>query len=60
MILMKDELGGREMEEFNVLRPNIYSCLTNNVHIDKGQKPQKRCVIKQEAEFNNYIIFLKK
>ena len=60
MTLMKDELGGREMEEFNVLRPNIYSYLTNNVHIDKGQKPQKRCVIKQEAEFNNYIIFLKK
>ena len=38
---MKYELGGREMKEFKVLRPNIYSCLTNNVHIDKRQKPQQ-------------------
>ena len=38
---MKDELGGKEMKKFKVLRPNMYSCLTNNVHIDKGQKPQQ-------------------
>ena len=38
---MKDVLGGKEMKGFKVLRPNMYSCLTNNVHIDKGQKPQQ-------------------
>ena len=38
---MKYELDGREMKEFKVLRPNMHSCLTNNVHIDKGQKPKQ-------------------
>ena len=38
---MKDELGGRKMKEFEVLRPKMYNFLTDNVDIDKGQKPQQ-------------------
>ena len=38
---MKNELDGRKREEFKVLRPNMYSYLTDNVYIYKGKKPQQ-------------------
>ena len=39
---MKDESGKKIMKEFEALRPKMYSCLTENCHIGKGQKPQQR------------------
>ena len=39
--LMKNEFDGRKKEEFKVLRPNMYSYLTDNVYIYKGKKPQQ-------------------
>ena len=40
---MKDELGERIMKEFLVLRPKIYSCLTEDAKKTNGPN---NCVIK--------------
>ena len=56
---MKDELGGRIMKEFIGLRPKCYSYLTDDGNVDKKAKGTKKCVIKKEIIFNNYVECLK-
>ena len=48
--MMKDELGGKIMKE---------SYLTDDGKIDKKAKGTKKCVIKKEIMFNNYVECLK-
>ena len=55
--LMKDELGGKFMKEFVVLRPKTYSYLTDGKNIQK-YKGTKKCVIKRILKFNDYKICL--
>ena len=52
--LMKDELGGKIMTEFVVLRPKTYSYLTDDFVEDKKAKGTKTCVIKRRLKFNDY------
>ena len=49
--LMKDELGGKVITEFVILRPKTYSLLTVDGKEDKGTK---KCVIKKMIKFNDY------
>ena len=58
-VLMKDELGGKIMKEFIGLRPKCYSYLTDDGNVDKKAKGTKKCVIKKEIMFNNYVECLK-
>ena len=57
--LMKDELGGKIMQELIGLRPKCYSYLTDRGNVDKKAKGTKKCVIKKETMFNNYAECLK-
>ena len=57
--LMKDELGWKIMKEFIGLRPKCYSYLTYDGNVDKKAKRRKKCVIKKEIMFNNYVECLK-
>ena len=57
--MMKDELGGKIMKEFIGLRPRCYSYLTEDGNVDKKAKGTKKCVIKKEIMFNNYVECLK-
>ena len=57
---MKDELGGKIMEEFVGLRPKCYSYLMNDGKVDKKAKGAKKCVIKRCLLFNSYPECLKK
>ena len=50
---MKDELGGKIMKEFVVLKPKTYSYLTDDFEEDKKAKGTKKCVIKTELKFND-------
>ena len=52
--LMKDELGGRIITEFVVLRPKTYSYLTDDFKEDKKTKGTKKCVIKRMIKFDDY------
>ena len=52
--LMKDELGGKIMTEFDALRPKTYSYLTDDCKEDKKVKGTKKCVIKRRLKFNDY------
>ena len=52
--LMKDELGGKIMTEFVVLRPKTYSYLTDDCEEDKKAKGAKKCVVKRRLKFSNY------
>ena len=52
--LMKDELGGKIMTEFVVLRPKTYSYLTDDCEEDKKAKGTKKCVIKRMLKFYDY------
>ena len=56
---MKDELEGRIMKEFIGLRPRCYSYLTGDGNVDKKVKRTKKCVMKNEIMFNNYVECLK-
>ena len=56
---MKDELGRKIMKEFVGLRPKCYSYLTDDGNVDKKAKGTKKCVIKKEIMFNNYVECLK-
>ena len=49
--LMKDELGGKVITEFVILRPKTYSLLADDGKEDKGTK---KCVIKKMIKFNDY------
>ena len=50
---MKDELGGKIMKEFVILKPKTYSYLTDDFEEDKKAKGTKKCVIKTELKFND-------
>ena len=52
--LMKDELGGKIMTEFVVLRPKTYSYLIDDCKEDKKANRTKKCVIKRRLKFNDY------
>ena len=52
--LMKDELGGKIMTEFVVLRPKTYSYLMDGGWNDKKAKGTKKDVIKRRHKFNDY------
>ena len=52
--LMKDELGGKIITEFNTLRPKTYSFLTDDGKEDKKAKVTKKCLIKKMIKFNDY------
>ena len=47
IVLMKDELGGKIMTEFVVLRAKTYSHLTDDDTQVKKAKGTKKCVIKK-------------
>ena len=51
---MKDELGGKIITEFVILRPNTYSYLTDDGKEDKKAKGTRKCVIKRMIKFNDY------
>ena len=57
--MMKDELGGKIMKEFVRLRPKCCSYLADDGNVDKKAKGTKKCVIKKEIMFNNYVECLK-
>ena len=57
--MVKDELGRKIIKEFIGLRPKCYSYLTDDGKIDKKAKGTKKCVIKKEILFNNYVECLK-
>ena len=52
--LMKDELGGKIMTEFIVLRPKLYSYRKLNGAEDKKCKGIKKCMVKKTLAFDNY------
>ena len=52
--LMKDELGGKIITEFVILRPKTYSYLTDDGKIDKKTIGTKKCVIKRMIKFDDY------
>ena len=52
--LLKDELRGRIMTEFIILRPRAYTYLTDNGKEDKKTKVTKKCVIKRMIKFDDY------
>ena len=47
------------MKEFIGLRPKCYSYLRDDGNVDKKAKGTKKCVIKKEIMFNNYVECLK-
>ena len=57
---MKDQLNGKIMTEFVVLRPKTYAYQIDDYNDDdddnklKTAKGTKKCVIKRELKFNNY------
>ena len=51
---MKDELGGKIVTEFVILRPKTYSYLTDDGKEDKKAKGTKKCIIKKMVKFNGY------
>ena len=57
--LMKDELGGKIIEEFVGLRPKCYSYLMDDRKVDQKAKGTKKCVIKRHLMFDNYSEWLK-
>ena len=57
--LMKDELGGKIVEEFVGLRPKCYSYLMDDRKVEKKAKKRKKCVIKRCLMFDNYSECLK-
>ena len=52
--LMKDELGGKIMTEFMVLRPKLYSYKTLDGVEDKKCKGIKKCIVKKTLTFEDY------
>ena len=52
--LIKDELGGKIIMEFVILKPKTYSFLTDDFKEDKKGKGTKKCVIKKKIKFNDY------
>ena len=52
--LMKDELAGKIMTEFEAPRPKTYSYLMDDGNSDKRAKGKKKRVIKRILKFNDY------
>ena len=52
--LMKDELGGKIITEFVILRPKTYSYLTDDDKEDKKAKGTKKRIIKRMIKFDDY------
>ena len=52
--MFKDELGGKTMKEFCVLRSKTYAYLTDNDSENKKAKGTKKCIIKRRTMFENY------
>ena len=52
--LMKDELGGKIITDFVILRPKTYSYLTDDGKEDKKAKGTKKSVIKRMIKFDDY------
>ena len=50
---MKDELGGKIMEEFVCLRPKSYPYKTENIEAKKC-KGIKKCVVRKTITFDDY------
>ena len=57
---MKDELGGKILTEFALLRPKMYSYFTDNDNDDKKAKVAKRFVIKRKIKLQIINIVQKK
>ena len=53
--MFKDELGGRIIKEFCTLRAKTYSYLMDDDSEVKKSKGTKKCLIKRELMFENYI-----
>ena len=53
--LMKDELGGKIMEDFVELGPKCYAQLMTNGWVDKKAKGVKKCVTKIYLKLNDYF-----
>ena len=51
--LMKDELGGKIITEFVILRPKAYSYSTDDCKENKKAKGTKKCIIKRMIKFND-------
>ena len=52
--LMKDELGGKIMTEFETLRPKLYAYRKLDGKEDKKCKGIRKCVVKKTLGFNDY------
>ena len=52
--MFKDELGGKIMKEFCVLKVKTYICLMDDDSEMKNAKGIKRCVVKRRVIFENY------
>ena len=52
--LMKDELGGNIMTEFEALRPKRYSHSMDDGNSDKKANRTNKCALKQRLKFNYY------
>ena len=57
---MKDELGGKILTEFALMRPKMYSYFTDNDNDDKKAKVAKRFVIKRKIKLQIINIVQKK
>ena len=51
---MKDELKGKIVTEFIVLRPKLYAYKKLDGKEDKRCKGIKKCVVKKKLDFNDY------
>ena len=55
---MNDKLDGKIMTEFPILRPKIYSYLTDDSDKNKKAKGTKKCIIKQKLKYEDYEHYL--
>ena len=53
--LFKDELGGKIMKEFCALRSKAYAYRLDDDTEEKKAKGTKKCVVKREITFKNYM-----
>ena len=53
--MFKDELGGKIMTEFCALRAKAYACKLDDDTEMKKAKGTKKCIVKREIIFKNYV-----
>ena len=51
----KDELGGKILKEFCARRAKTYAYLKDDDSEEKKAKGTKKCIIKQELRFGDYV-----